>query len=42
MDKKVITFGKTEIKNRKFHKYKNSISMYDVDISLIYCLTNFF
>ena len=42
MDKKFITFGKTEIKKCKFHKYKKSISMYVVDINIIYYLTNFF
>ena len=42
MDKKVITFGKAERKTRNFHNYKNSISIYNVDINIIYYLTNFF
>ena len=35
MDKKIIKFGKTENKKRKCHKYKNSISVYHIDINKI-------
>ena len=33
MDKKIITFGDTEIENQKFHYHKNPIQLYDADIN---------
>ena len=35
MDKKIITFGETEIEKHKFHHHENPVSIYDVDINKI-------
>ena len=35
MDKKVIKFDHTEIKEYKFHQYKSPISINDIDINEI-------
>ena len=33
MDKKIIKFGKAEIKKHNFRQHKDPISIYDVDIN---------
>ena len=35
MDKKIISFGETEIEKHKFYQHKHSVSIYDIDINKI-------
>ena len=32
MGKEIITFGDIEVEKQKFHKHKNPVLIYDVDI----------
>ena len=35
MGKKIIKFGDIDVEKDKFHRYKSSILVYDVDIKIV-------
>ena len=42
MDKGIITFGNIQIEKQKFHCYKNSMFLKDVNIESIFISSNIF
>ena len=42
MDKGIITFGNIQIEKQKFHCYKNSVFLKDVNIENIFISSNIF